>query len=244
MRYVTLFLCLFLLFPWPVKAANGGGASAPAAGQASGGMRQGTQASLPAEARCGETVQLTADQPPLPGGTAYAGVQVSWTQRPEGREPDVLPGFPVSDIRFHVPGRYVCTVSVGYVSKGTCAGAAWHERGTHTLEIQVLQSSAASARGWRLFALVWGEGGPLALLSMPVRPYGLTGTALRAACWVAAGAGGPSLFAAEREKAFSSSFPPRPPSLPQRAFIRRSESVRGDPHPKQAARVRLFFFIS
>lgn len=145
MRYVTLFLCLFLLFPWPVKAANGGGASAPAAGQASGGMRQGTQASLPAEARCGETVQLTADQPPLPGGTAYAGVQVSWTQQPEGREPDVLPGFPVSDIRFHVPGRYVCTVSVGYVSKGTCAGAAWHERGTHTLEIQVLPAAPGAA---------------------------------------------------------------------------------------------------
>ena len=33
--------------------------------------------------------------------------------------------------------------------------------------------------------LLWGEGKPLALLSMPVRPYGLTGTALRAARWIA-----------------------------------------------------------
>lgn len=136
MRCARTLLCLFLLFPWPVKAADldEGRPAAEAA--------QGTRASLPAEARCGETVRLSAAQPPLPGGTAYAGVQVSWTQRPEGREPDVLPGFPESDIRFHVPGRYVCTVSVGYVSKGTCAGAVWHERGVHTLEIQVLPASA------------------------------------------------------------------------------------------------------
>lgn len=142
---VAVLLCLFLLFPWPVKAAEGDGRRLPLAGEASGDGRQMTQASLPAEARCGETVRLTAAQPPLPGGTAFAGVQVSWTARPDGREPDVLPGFPVSDIRFHVPGRYVCTVSVGYVSKGTCAGAVWHERGTHTLEIRVLPAAAPEA---------------------------------------------------------------------------------------------------
>lgn len=135
MRFARSLLCLFLLFPWPVKAASMDEAR-PAAEAA-----QSTQASLPAEARCGETVRLSAAQPPLPGGTAFAGVQVTWTQRPEGREPDVLPGFPESDIRFHVPGRYVCTVSVGYVSKGTCAGAVWHERGTHTLEIRVLPAA-------------------------------------------------------------------------------------------------------
>lgn len=139
MRFARSLLCLFLLFPWPVKAASMDEAR-PAAEAA-----QSTQASLPAEARCGETVRLSAAQPPLPGGTAFAGVQVTWTQRPEGREPDVLPGFPESDIRFHVPGRYVCTVSVGYVSKGTCAGAVWHERGTHTLEIRVLPAAPEAA---------------------------------------------------------------------------------------------------
>ncbi|WP_296305350.1 hypothetical protein [uncultured Desulfovibrio sp.] len=142
MTCVTMLLCLFLLFPWPVKAAEAVGGRPPSAGEASGSLARGTRACLPAEARCGETVQLTADQPPLPGGTAFAGVQIRWTQRPDGREPDVLPGFPKSDIRFHVPGRYVCTVAVGYVSKGTCAGAVWHERGTHTLEIRVLPAIA------------------------------------------------------------------------------------------------------
>ena len=145
MRYVTLFLCLFLLFPWPVKAANGGGASAPAAGQASGGMRQGTQASLPAEARCGETVQLTADQPPLArrhGLRRGAGELDAAAGRQGTGCPARLPGE-----RHPLPcaGRYVCTVSVGYVSKGTCAGAAWHERGTHTLEIQVLPAAPEAA---------------------------------------------------------------------------------------------------
>lgn len=139
MRFARSLLCLFLLFPWPVKAASMDEAR-PAVEAA-----QSTQASLPAEARCGETVRLSAAQPPLPGGTAFAGVQVTWTQRPEGREPDVLPGFPESDIRFHVPGRYVCTVSIGYVSKGTCAGAVWHERGTHTLEIRVLPAAPEAA---------------------------------------------------------------------------------------------------
>lgn len=142
MTRVALFLCLFLLFPWSVKAAADDGGQPPLAGEASDGGRQTTQATLPAEARCGELVRLTAAQPPLPGGTAFAGVQIRWTERPDGREPEVLPGFPTSDIRFHVPGRYVCTVSVGYVGKGTCAGAVWHERGVHTLEIRVLPAVA------------------------------------------------------------------------------------------------------
>lgn len=142
MTYVPLLLCLFLLFPCSVKAAGGTDAPSPTAEEACGVLKRGTRASLPAEARCGETVRLSAAQPPLPGGTAFAGVRIFWTERPDGREPDVLPGFPVSDIRFHVPGRYVCTVSVGYIVKGTCAGAVWHERGTHTLEIRVLPASA------------------------------------------------------------------------------------------------------
>ena len=90
---------------------------------------------------------------------------------------------------------------------------------------------------------------------MPVRLLRrLTGTALRAAfrsrsavdarkapaspnghgppgrLSVAASAGGPSLFAAKREKAFPNTFPPSPPSLPQRAFA--GEKVRDTRPPR------------
>ena len=54
--------------------------------------------------------------------------------------------------------------------------------------------------------LFGGEGAPLVLLPMPVRPYGLTGTAL------------PPFSRRQRERGSPS--PPSPPTLPQRAFIR------------------------
>ena len=56
---------------------------------------------------------------------------------------------------------------------------------------------------------------------MPVRPYGLTGTAcgrLSVALWW----GGPSFFAAKRERAFLSSFPPSLPS-PARFYQEKRE---------------------
>lgn len=150
MKYAHLFFCLCLLCSWPVKAEAGDALSRPPEADApSAPDRRQTRASLPAVARCGETVRLEAAQPPLPGGTAFAGVQVSWTQRPEGREPDILPGYPASDIRFHLPGHYACTVAVGYITKGACAGAVWHERGVHRLEIDILPAPAAGDDAFR-----------------------------------------------------------------------------------------------
>lgn len=143
MKCAYLFFCLCLLCSWPVKAATAAApACPPEAGVASAPDSRETRASLPAVARCGETVRLEAAQPPLPGGTAFAGVQVSWTQRPDGPEPDILSGFPTSDIRFHVPGQYACTVAVGYITKGACARAVWHQRGLHRLTIEVLPATA------------------------------------------------------------------------------------------------------
>ena len=60
----------------------------------------------------------------------------------------------------------------------------------------------------------------------------------------AAGARGPSLFAAKREKAFPSSFPPSPPSLPRRAFTKETYGGRGDPTPKAKRSVYSLFVLS
>ena len=64
-----------------------------------------------------------------------------------------------------------------------------------------------------------GRGTPRSAVDVRKAPSSPNGHGPPGRLSVAAGAGGPSLFAAKREKAFSSIFPPGPPSLPQRAFI-------------------------
>ena len=104
-------------------------------------------------------------------------------------------------------------------------------------------SKAEGSRTCQHYSLsVWGEGEPLALLSMPVRLLcRLTGTALRAAfrsrsavdarkapaspVW---GEGEPL-----RRRGRCSPSPPSPPSLPQRAFT--EGSVRDTNHPAPTA---------
>ena len=61
---------------------------------------------------------------------------------------------------------------------------------------------------------------------------------------VAASAGGPSRFAAKREKVFPSSFPPSPPSFPQRAFTGGRVRDARRPAPKTNEAWTVFFALS
>ena len=82
-----------------------------------------------------------------------------------------------------------------------------------------------------------GRGTPRSAVDVRKAPASPNGHGPPGRLSVAAGAGGPSLFAAKREKAFLSSFPPSPPSLPPRAFTRERQGYEASP-PQKASGAR------
>ena len=51
------------------------------------------------------------------GADAIPSVALRWIDRPEGREPDILPGVPETDVVFWEPGTYVFDVEVRLIRK-------------------------------------------------------------------------------------------------------------------------------
>lgn len=86
-------------------------------------------------------------------------------------------------------------------------------------------------------SLFWGEGNPLALLSMPVRPYGLTGTALWAAFRSPPAREGPAF--SQRSKKRRSRHPSPPQAsypFPSALLLEEESRERGDPPQRQMRR--------
>lgn len=124
---LSLCLCLLLLSVHPVKTS-----CAPSA-------ENDVTVSLPDSVKAGEMAVLTLDPAhDLPAGSFWR-VDVTWTERPEGREPEVLTGMPKTDIRFFVPGRYRGSVETGIVCKGSCACVTYSKLSTHTFDIEVME---------------------------------------------------------------------------------------------------------
>lgn len=72
----------------------------------------------------GETVPLTVAlsfDRQISG--AFPSVSVTWKKTPDGASsPEVLPGAPVTDVRFSAPGHYEMEAEIGLVLKNSCGG--------------------------------------------------------------------------------------------------------------------------
>lgn len=79
---------------------------------------------FPRHAAVGETVPLTvvlSFDRQISG--AFPSVSVTWKKTPDGASsPEVLPGVPVTDIRFSTPGHYEMEAEVGLILKNSCGG--------------------------------------------------------------------------------------------------------------------------
>ena len=82
---------------------------------------------LPESAHSGEKVHVLStftpdDFPP----SVYKKISITWLDRPQGPEPEVLTGVPETDITFTVPGNYTADVEAGLLVKGSCGAIAYH----------------------------------------------------------------------------------------------------------------------
>lgn len=79
---------------------------------------------FPRHAAVGETVPLTVAlsfDRQISG--AFPSVSVTWKKTPDGASsPEVLPGAPVTDVRFSAPGHYEMEAEIGLVLKNSCGG--------------------------------------------------------------------------------------------------------------------------
>lgn len=125
---ILVLLSLSLALTPAVKAQEPSSVSAPLQ----------VTASLPPTAQIQQDTPLTISlSRPLCSGS-HVTVRVQWHTRPQGEEPTLLVGVPVSMLRFHVSGQYVGTVELGIIAKGICAGAKYQPLTTQEVRVDVL----------------------------------------------------------------------------------------------------------
>ncbi|MCH5277440.1 MAG: hypothetical protein J1E80_06345 [Desulfovibrionaceae bacterium] len=128
---VAVFLCLGMAcLPMAPAALSAAGAESEtsfafSAEKEVDGSRVRVDLRFPGHAAVGESVPLHVN---LAFERQMSGVfpSVSVTRRtvPDGASaPEVLPGVPVTDIRFSAPGHYDLEAEIGLVFKNSCGGA-------------------------------------------------------------------------------------------------------------------------
>ncbi|PWL56649.1 MAG: hypothetical protein DBY37_15100 [Desulfovibrionaceae bacterium] len=123
---LALLLCLRMAFSgvMPEDAPASEAASVFSAEKEVDGRSVRADIGFPRHAAVEETVPLNVAlsfERQISG--AFPSVSVTWRKLPDGASaPEVLPGVPVTDIRFSVPGHYEMEAEVGLVFRNSCGG--------------------------------------------------------------------------------------------------------------------------
>ena len=94
---------------------------------------------FPGQAATGESVPLHVElvfDRPMSG--VFPSVSVTWRTVPDGAStPEVLPGVPVTDIRFSASGHYDMEAEVALVFKNSCGGVRLVPLGSASFAVDV-----------------------------------------------------------------------------------------------------------
>lgn len=126
MTRIVLFLSIFLLFPISVKCAsvaNEKGISVEAPRSGSVGAK------IPIRAHIGT---------PLPASSFYR-TEVECPGKPEGSIVTGEMGYPVSDVIFSAAGLYRCILSLGIITRSSCAATRYIPLGDLEFVIEITQ---------------------------------------------------------------------------------------------------------
>lgn len=93
---------------------------------------------MPGTGHAGEKISLhTQTNVPLPASSFYR-VEVECPDKPEGALVTGEMGYPVSDLLFSKEGSYTCVVSLGILSKSSCAAVQYKALGDRDFKIEIL----------------------------------------------------------------------------------------------------------